>query len=230
MHAQHAMQPVPGARPDRPRTDLLQGLSLACRFLGMLFTVSPEPAFLEDLHRQGLLEAWPLPETADAGQGLALMKGFLSLPGREAKAGRDYTELFIGPDQPLMQWESVWTTRDKLLFDEPTMAVRAFYARHGVAAPGPEADDHIALELTFLGELLERAVLAADKEQEDETEGLVQEAAAFHAEHLSRWAASFVRQMRDRAATDFYRGAALLCRATLEHMETVLGSSDGSRT
>jgi TorA maturation chaperone TorD len=202
-----------------PSEDLLKGASLACRFFGLLFHHEPSDALLHGLNSHALLEDWPLPvPDQDGAEGLALLRGFLKqrIGDASALARREYTALFIGPERPLGQWESVWTSEDKLLFDESSMAVRAFYARHGVAAPGPDPEDHIALELLFLGELLDGTSLASEAGEVAESERLKQEARLFFERHLGRWAGMFLDELESRAVTDFYRGAAKLCRASLK--------------
>jgi len=200
----------------------LMGAVLACRFFGLLFRAAPGKTLLRSLRDQGLLTNWPLAGGgAQAERGLGLMRGFLCLPVEEAVSltQREFAELFVGPEQPLNQWESVWTSREKLLFGESTLAVREAYACYGMETPGPEPDDHISLEMTFLGELLGRAAEASGQGDAAGAAELIAACAAFYATHPARWAKLFLRELEARAATDFYRGAAMLCAATLDSLE-----------
>lgn len=214
---------IPKAFADRTGTDLLRGLSLAYRFFGWLFHNEPTELSLQTLREQDLLGQWPLPDDRpETSEGLSLLRNFLNRPKEEPLQAirREYTELFIGPDHPLVLWESVWTTRDKLLFGEPTFAVRASYARHGVVTSNAEPDDHIALEMSFLGELLARAALALDERNLSGGESLILEACDFWRAHLAKWAGLFLQDLRERAKSDFYRGAALLALGTLATFES----------
>lgn len=218
--------PSPDSRPavpaGREHADMLLRASLACRFFGRVFQEAPDDGLLQALKEQALFAAWPLPgRDRDAREGLRLLRS--SLEGEAGAAVReDFTALFIGPEDPLLQWESTWTTKERLLFGEPTGAVRAFYARHGLEASGPEPEDHVALEFAFLGDLLERAEAAGEGGDARAAADLLAEAGAFYAEHLAQWAGAFLQELERRAATAFYRGAALLCRASLGALDTVL--------
>lgn len=69
----------------------------------------------------------------------------------------DAMHLFGTLGRPLAEpHESVWLSREHLLFEEQTLQVRACYRRYGLGLvdQGREPDDHIGFELLFLAELL----------------------------------------------------------------------------
>lgn len=68
----------------------------------------------------------------------------------------DFNRLFVGPDKLLASpYESSYRNRDQTLMQKETLQVREFYSRAGleVANKGVEPDDHLALELEFIGYL-----------------------------------------------------------------------------
>ncbi|QLA14786.1 TorD/DmsD family molecular chaperone [Desulfolutivibrio sulfoxidireducens] len=201
--------------------DMLRGASLVCRFFSRVFHEAPEKDVLSALREQDLFSSWPLPdESPHARLGLDLLAHSLE-EETPSRIREDFTALFIGPVNPLRQWESTWTTEEGLLFGEPTLAVREDYARLGMAVSGTVPDDHIALELAFLGGLLERAAQARENGESAMAAAWTEEAETFFAGHLGRFAGSFLLELGRRAVTDFYRGVALLFRATLDTLETI---------
>ncbi|MCB8816455.1 molecular chaperone TorD family protein [Desulfosporosinus shakirovi] len=67
----------------------------------------------------------------------------------------EYTRLFIGPTKlPVPPWESVYVSKERLLFQESSLKVRQrqCYLNYNFlpAKYRSEADDHIALELDFM--------------------------------------------------------------------------------
>ncbi len=81
----------------------------------------------------------------------------------------DFTRLFIGPESPpAPPWESVYVSRDKLLFQESTLNVKTFYQQNGFHLPETEyeAADHIGYELDFLWKLSEQASQELDRNRQ----------------------------------------------------------------
>jgi putative dimethyl sulfoxide reductase chaperone len=207
--------------------DILRGASLACRFFGLIFGQEPTEDLLRALNDQHLLEDWPLGDAdARSREGGALIRAFAAQHGVRPYelARRDYTELFIGPEHPLKQWESVWTTQDRLLFGDSASEVGEIYACHGFVAHTQEPNDHIALEYSFLAELLNLIVQSAESGEAGEVARLTLEARNFLERHLGSWAECFLEELERRATTDFYRGVAMLCRATQDAIHNELGA------
>jgi TorA maturation chaperone TorD len=70
-------------------------------------------------------------------------------------------KLFVGPDKLIAPpWESVYRSKEGLLFQESTMTVREIYRTQGLHPEGyPHvADDGLALELDFLSRMTDRAL------------------------------------------------------------------------
>jgi len=131
----------------------------------------------------------------------------------------DYTRLFLGTKKTLAPpWESVYRSAQHLSFQMPALEVRKMYLQTGLAPEklGIEPDDHLALELAFMIHLLEREGLSLGAKEE---EGVWQYRAIqqeFLTLHLLQWIPQFARAIEENAATDFYRGAALLLEGFLK--------------
>jgi len=200
--------------------DDLFAFSAACGLFARLFGAGLDHDLVRRCAEGHVVEAWPF---HDAGGGLAMLAGvFADLTDETLVViERDNTVLFIGPENPVPMWESVWTTPDRLLFADCAEAVRQAFAGAGLAAPndGHEPADHLAFELSFLAALLARAGQAMEAGDEAQAQQQVDVAAAFFAAHPARWASDCLAEVGQRAATDFYRGAALLCADTLAGLQ-----------
>jgi TorA maturation chaperone TorD len=117
----------------------------------------------------------------------------------------DFAAIYLTHALRASPHESVWRDEDHLMLQEPTFAVRAFYARHGVQAADwrLRPDDHLATELEFIALLLER--------------GEPREAARFLKTHLMTWLPQFAARVSQRAATPFYAAIAGLTLTACEN-------------
>ena len=134
----------------------LTAFQIAYGFLSKAFYEEPHADLMEALVDGDLFSEWPLSHTEPATAfGLSLMQDFRTQWNRELLPDLrwDYTRLFIGPGHVLAPpWESVYRSRERLLFDQATLDVRQAYARFGLQAPrlNHEPDDHLGLELAFM--------------------------------------------------------------------------------
>ncbi len=121
----------------------------------------------------------------------------------------DYTRMFIGPGRlPAPIWESSYTNKDGLLFQEETLAVRRFYLKHQLIpkAYRHEADDHLGLELDFMYQLSNRVLDSLKEENFAEIHELVKSQMSFLEEHLLNWTPMFKEKVMKSSNTDFYKG------------------------
>ena len=211
-----------GAQPDRTEWERRQEQqALAYRFLGRCFHQPPNAAWMAALAGDRMFREWPFASEADdTAAGLALLALFCENwePARLGAVIWDFNRLFVGPgEMRAAPWESVYRSKTKLTFQEPTLAVRALYERFGFESPAVhrEPDDHLALELDFLAALSGLAAEAArDGDGErlaacSETQKLLLE------QHLLAWAPRCLALVVEHAATDYYRGAARLALGSL---------------
>jgi TorA maturation chaperone TorD len=206
----------------------LHVVGLALKVLATAFYLPPAEPFLTGLSAEDLLADWPLAsDDSDTARGLQLLRTFLggAQPAALLPALReDHTALFIG----LMQvdappWESVYLSRDHLLFDEQTVAVREFYARFGLQIPhiDREPDDHIGYELLFLAHLLEQASQALQGGDGAAAVRFMHAARTFFAAHPQQWVLLFIVRLEQRARTDYYRGLAYLLKGCMKVLPTL---------
>ena len=109
-------------------------------------------------------------------------------------------------------YESVHRSEEHLIFDLETMQVRAEYASFGLAAPRPnqDPDDHIGLELGFLGALCVQAMDAIDSGDDAELTRLLVGVQGFLEAHLLVWGPQCLTLAADGAQTLFYRGVSAM--------------------
>ncbi len=204
-------------------------LEWAYRFLATVFHEPPTHAFMSSLATESLIAEWPLSSAQEETQnGLRLMGAFCAawnesmLPDLES----DFNRLFVGPGQPLAPpWESYYLSRDHLLFQEQTLAVRQAYRTFGLEAPHlhSEPDDSLSLELSFMAELCARHVAALDAGQGGGQVKILDAQRQFLASHLLPWAPPCLRQIIESARLDFYRADAFLALGCLIETGTAIG-------
>ena len=137
-----------------------------------------------------MLQLQPTPEVLDAF--LAVLPDIGPVDAEAAE--QDYLRLFVGLGTPLAPpWESAWASDARLMFQRETLDVRYWYRSAGleIAALHHEPDDHIGLELEFIGLLLER--------------GDAETAVAFARAHPLAWADRWLRAVRDNSRDSFYQ-------------------------
>ena len=201
----------PDAEPLSAVASFLAARRLVYLFLARAFSGEPDAEWIRAIRFEGLLDSLPFENVSEEFlRGRTLLLRGSDEPGEELRS--DFTRLLIGPGPlPAAPWESVVRGEERLTFGEETSAVRAFYRRHGFELErlGREPDDHVAIELEFMG----RLASASLRDLEEDPGGLGPGLAAqleFLEDHLLRWAPKFSEDLAKNAATDFYRGLALI--------------------
>jgi len=202
----------------------LDAFAAAYGFLSRLFLAPADAELCARLAEPGLLDEWPLESDDATTEGLRLLGSAVGAGGAEPSADptalhRDYQALFVGPGHLLATpYESVYRTVDRLLFDEPTLQVRATYRAFGLEAPRlhREPDDHLGLELHFLSVLCLRGLDALAQDDGPMLDSIFAAHSAFLTDHLLAWAPECLDLVTEHARTDFYQGAAALTRGALE--------------
>ncbi|MEJ2708177.1 MAG: molecular chaperone TorD family protein [Anaerolineales bacterium] len=211
---------------EKEQINRLNELCLYYAFLNRIFFEKPDRAFIDELIAGEVMHAFPLSSEQSLEQaGKQALRAFAA-----ANAGglseetfeslkKDYQRLFVGPGHlPAPPWESVYRSREHLVFEKETLDVRRWYARYGLQAPklNKEPDDHIGLEFAFL---LHLTTLALQNQADQEAcADLLRAQRAFIEEHLVQWAPSFFQAVSKHAATDFYRGIGYLGSAILDEV------------
>ncbi len=213
--------------PERWATDLVAH-SLAYGFLSRAIYQEPDGGLLRTLADDDVAATWPVEgDDTDLAVGRELLHGFLREWSEELlpELRRDYTRLFIGPGIKAAPWESVYLSRDNVVFEQQTVAVRDFYHRFGLQAPRlrREPDDHLGLELAFMVHLCSLALEALESEDQRRFQWLLGAQRTFLRVHLLRWAPRCLGLVIQHAATDYYRGVGHLALGTLRRTAETLG-------
>lgn len=203
----------------------LTGEMLTLTLLGKAFFNFPQREWLQSLADEDVFAELPLEANhPDVTAGLELLRSW-SAGHRDGMSDEqfqdlkvDYTRLFIGVDGVLAPpWESVHLSRERLLFQEQTIQVRHWYLRHGleVIEQAREPDDHVGLELSFLGHLARLGIAALEADNEEEFNVLLDAQRGFMTEHMLRWLPLWSGQVSRHARTELFRGLGLLTRGVL---------------
>jgi TorA maturation chaperone TorD len=214
-------------------TSTLGGEGLVFDILARGLYVYDDRAWLQSLADDGVFEDIPFAGSQpDVVSGMAELRswseknrgGMSDAAYDDIKA--DYTRLFVVPGESFTPpWESVYFNVDQMVFQEQTMQVRACYRRFGLEAENlnKEPDDHIAMELSFIGYQALRALDALNAQDYQVFQEAIGAQKGFLCDHLLQWGPQWCRRMSSVARTEFYRGMALLTSGTLHEITRVLG-------
>lgn len=131
------------------------------------------------------------------------------------KLKSEYTYLFIGPNSlPAPPWESVYLTKERVLFQESTLNVRRAYLKYNFLPSNypHEADDHIGLELDFMAHLSQVAQEHFDNGRTEELKTVLEDQKAFLQEHLLLWIGDFAQDIQKGKTHYFYPAVADLTK------------------
>lgn len=179
--------------------------------LGSLLYTQPKKEVLEKIADDGLFDDLPLRNPpVRIGRAAQLMSAWLkSAPPAElaSQAQSDYLSVLQGVgDRTALPWASTYLEKDGLLFGEETLRVRRKFAQHKQELVNKyrEPDDHIGLELEFIGQLLEN--------------GESDEASSFADKHVAPWVETWNKDVQTRAACPYYKALAELAASGIESM------------
>lgn len=201
----------------------LEAFAGAFTALAELLRSAPDAQVLARVRDPRLLARWPV-EDADCRRGTALLAESAVAQEDVGRIRRDYDRLFFGPGtMKAPPYESVHRSDEHVRLERRATPVRAAYAAFGLAAPRPdrEPDDHVALELEFVGTLCARGLDALEAADEAELALVVRGICAFLDEHLLAWAPRCLTQAANASTTFFYQGAAALGLGTLTRARAV---------
>ncbi|NMA69147.1 MAG: molecular chaperone TorD family protein [Desulfitobacterium sp.] len=131
----------------------------------------------------------------------------------------EYTYLFIGPDKlPAPPWESVYLSKERILFQENTLNVRRVYLEYNFLPSNypHEADDHLGLELDFMAHLSKLAQEHFENGQTEELKKVLQDQKKFLDEHLLMWIDEFANDIQKSKTHYFYPSMADLTKHVLK--------------
>lgn len=126
----------------------------------------------------------------------------------------DYQRLFVGPDEILAPlWESVYKTKDKLLFGDVELEVREFYNSVCLDVKQSESADCFYLELLFMSHLCD----IGKKDNNESIKEKLLKQREFLKEHLLSWISSWAEDVHKNAEIQFWANFAQLTIGWLEN-------------
>ncbi|MBE0409587.1 MAG: molecular chaperone TorD family protein [Anaerolineales bacterium] len=208
------------------------GEIIICQTIGKLLYQFPERDDIFNLVQEDIFSQLPMDtDQPEVEKGLNLLKAFTNKLRDQFSDQHfddiraDYTRLFIGPGKVLAPpWESVYYSEERLVFQEQTLKVRAWYRRFALEAEKihNEPDDHIGLELAFLAHLASLGLQAIENQDEGALNNTLEAQRQFLREHPLKWARLWCELVDEHAQTDFYRGLALLTWGVLKEIAALL--------
>lgn len=197
------------------------------KLLQRIFGGEPNVELMEIVTNQHTQDALQLLSNEDEDPFAEALKLLTQLKGSMAVGAEDmldklkdeYTYLLIGPNKlPAPPWESVYLTKERMIFQESTLKVRQIYLGYNfLPANYPhEADDHIALELDFMAHLAALTLERFEEEKTDEVRKLLLDQKAFLEEHLLLWLGDFAEQIQQSKTHYFYPQMADLTEKVLK--------------
>lgn len=163
-------------------------------------------------------------------------RGEVDNPARaEALAARlqsAYDLLFHVPGEHYVHlWESPYTGKESMVFQESTLDVRSFYHEAGFKLQAEKRfpDDHIAAMMEYMGALSQRAYEAFADGRDDEVLQTLATQRRFADKHILTWVDQFASKVMEHDTQAFYGALAggmaafaTLDRAMVEQLEREL--------
>ena len=191
-----------------------------------------------------LLGAEPTAERVAAATGEAALSAIAMFDGEDSQAAkllsaalelmretpvedllREYTKLFLGPEDYIAApWESVYTSKERALFQESTLDVRAWFKRFGYVAGGyPNyPDDHISIMMQFMALMGGKANDALIVGEMEVYRNLIAGQMQFAKEHLLSWVFQYARDMQQSETNFFYPQLAIALAEFVSYDQQVL--------
>ncbi len=187
--------------------------------LGRLLYGMPDRDLFAGVVEERLFESIPFVDGSQARQPQDLLLAWTNncatpFSDNDFEAVRvDYTRLFVGAQKvaaPL--WESVHFSRERMVFQERTLQVRAAYRAYNLEVEGfqHEPDDHLASELLFAAHLARIAKEKLDAGDEEGFERVVSDQHDFLEEHPNSWVEGWRDLILEKSNSNLYRGLSML--------------------
>lgn len=198
--------------------DLLGNYQVLFSYLSEVFLNEPDEDFIHQMTVQKLYFSFPY-ESEDAvlQKGLNLLRNFsLQWEKIQIHSLRDeYFRMFHGTEKMLVPpYESVYLSREHLMFEKETLQIRKFYSAYGLRIDKLNIipDDHIGYELLFIAYLAKLAVEAIQTDNEEDFEKIKSDILSFLAEHPLKWIDSFTELLNKHAQGFYFRGNSMLLK------------------
>jgi TorA maturation chaperone TorD len=208
--------------------DILKGYNMLLYFAGTMIMYDPSQECINDFWSQGILKNLPVSSSNPKFMKAAaqLHQSVDDKMSTAALMKEDYLNLFIGTGNPLAPpFESVYRSKDHLMFDKQTSEVREFYNSYGWESKfkGKIPDDHLGVELLFLTLLIDKYLEFDDAICNSE---MRIEIRRFINEHLLSWIPDWNRNIQKHANTLSYKGIGTLILACIEDLYGMMGQKN----
>ncbi|WP_017754708.1 TorD/DmsD family molecular chaperone [Calidifontibacillus oryziterrae] len=133
----------------------------------------------------------------------------------EEKERESFLQLFFGPEHiPAPPWESVYRTKERILFGEPTLQMRKKLREFNLyfQNESKEPEDHISIELEFMIYLIDEAIKSIKEGDENKFSRALEYQFLLLNDHLMNWIDPFTDDIQSATTSSLYKGSALLLR------------------
>lgn len=184
-------------------------------FLSRMFVEEPPFELAEDIAKGKFVFPQTSSFNRDFAEGLSLFSRFTKAnkdaPDIHGMMCREYTRLFIGPVPAMFPYESRYV--DGSMMGKSLIKIKEIYRQAGLmkAQDYHEPEDHIALELRFMGRLCRDKSDISLRMQKD-----------FLEDHLMKWVPGFCDELCEKSSSDLYRGIGKITKGFLISEEELL--------
>lgn len=203
---------------------VLKGYNMLLYFAGTMIMFDPSQECIHDFWSQGILKSLPVsshnPRFIKAA--LQLHQSVDDKTSCVKMMKEDYLALFTGTGNPLAPpYESVYRSKDHLMFDIQTSEVREFYKSYGWESKykGKIPDDHLGVELLFLTLMIEKYLEFDDNVCEKEMKNEIRR---FIHQHILSWVPQWNAHIQEYSKTMGYKGIGTLIYACIEDLYGIL--------
>ncbi len=205
----------------RALTQILAACSQLAQTLSALYFKTLSQEQIDNLANQDLSAFKGINDDIDSGINDIARYLRRRNTGTRQQLACDFTSAFVGTKtyegKSAVPYESVFTSEDGLMCQQAYHDVVAIYAREGLKKDDGLhiPDDHLSYMLEFVGVLLDRAVTALDKGDEEAARHNLACVRDFADAHMLSWFDTFAQRAQLLLETRFYRGVLSMTRGFL---------------
>ncbi len=188
-------------------------------FLSRMFVEEPPFELSKDIADGKLIFPKSSSLNKDLFEGLSLFEKFrqynTDASDIHVKMCREYTRLFIGPVPAMFPYESRYL--DGSIMGKSLIKAKENYRKAGlkISQEYHEPEDHIAVELGFMGNLCR-----------EKSDGSLRMQKEFLNEHLLKWAPVFCDELIEKSSNEIYRSIGKITKSFLVSEKAVLNENE----
>jgi TorA maturation chaperone TorD len=206
------------------QSNVLKGYNMLLYFAGTMIMFDPSQECIHDFWSQGILKNLPVssPNPRFIKAASQLHQSVDDQTSNVKMMKEDYLALFTGTGNPLAPpYESVYRSKNRLMFDTQTSEVREFYKSYGWESKfkGKIPDDHLGIELLFLTRMIEKYLEFDDDICEME---MKKEIRRFIDQHILKCVPLWNDHIQEYSKTMGYKGIGTLIYACIEDIYGIL--------